>query len=133
MNPRVTPTRIDVHHRLKVHIYVKVELSINSAPISYINISPYRLNCGFDPCVFPDVYNLDSTVNTRFENVRQFIECMRSECVAARAILSDLQRQTIAQNNKHPQSHSFHVGDLALVKVTTQQRTQLAAAGVLGL
>ena len=72
-------------------------------------------------------------MNTRSENVRQFIYLMRSEWVAARAILSDLQRQTIAQANKHRQGHSFHVGDWALVKMTTQQRTQLAAAGVLGL
>ena len=57
------------------------ELSINSAPIPLTNISPFRLNCGFDHCVFPDVYNLDSPVNTRSENVRQFIDRMRSEWV----------------------------------------------------
>ena len=62
------------------------ELSINSAPISHTNVSPFRLNYGFDPCVFSDVYNLDSPVNTRSENVRQFIDRMRSEWVAARAI-----------------------------------------------
>ena len=50
----------------------------------------------------------------------------------ARAILSYLQRQTIAQANKHRQGHSFHVGEWALVKMTTQQRTQLVP-GVLGL
>ena len=61
------------------------ELSINSAHLSHINISPFRLNCGFDPCVFPDVKNLDSPVNTRSENVRQFIDRMRNEWVAARA------------------------------------------------
>jgi len=58
---------------------------------------------------------------------------MRSEWVAARAFLSNLQRQTIAQANMHRQGHSFHVCDWASVKMTTQQRTQLAAAGVLGL
>ena len=58
---------------------------------------------------------------------------MRSEWVAARAFLSTLQRQTIAQANMHRQGHSFNVCDWASVKVTTQQRTQLAAAGVLGL
>ena len=65
--------------------------------------------------------------------MRQFIDRMRSDWVAARAILIDIQRQTIAQANKHRQGHSFHVGDWALVKMTTQQRTQLSAAGVLGL
>ena len=58
---------------------------------------------------------------------------MRSEWVAARAFLSNLKRQTIAQANMHRQGHSFHVCDWALVKMTTQQRTQLAAAGVLEL
>ena len=72
-------------------------------------------------------------MNTRSENVRQFIDRMRSEYVAASAILSDLQLQTIAQANKHRQGHSFHVGEWALVKMTTQQRTQLAAACVHGL
>ena len=109
------------------------ELSINSAPISHTNIYLFRLNCGFDPGVFPDVYNLDSPVNTRSENVRPFIDRMRSEVVAARAILSDLQCQNIAQANKHRHGHSFHVGDWAFGKMTTQQRTQLAAACVLGL
>ena len=33
----------------------------------------------------------------------------------------------------HYHGHSFHVRDWALVKMTTQQRTQLVAAGVLGL
>ena len=72
-------------------------------------------------------------MNTPSERERQFIDRMRSEWVTARAILSYLQRRTIAQANKHRQGHSFHVGDWALVKMTTQQRTQLAAAGVLGL
>ena len=61
------------------NVLAVAELSINSAPISNTNISHFRLNCGFDPCVFPDVYNLDSTVNSRSENVRQFIDRMRSE------------------------------------------------------
>ena len=72
------------------------ELSINSAPISHTNVSPFGMKYWIDHCVFPDVYNLDSPVNTRSENVRQFIDRMRSEWVAARAILSDIQRQTIA-------------------------------------
>ena len=66
-------------------VLVVAELSINSAPISHTNISPFRMNCGFDSCVFPDVHNLDPPVNTRSENVRQFIARMRSEWVAARA------------------------------------------------
>ena len=115
------------------NVLAVAELSINSAHISHTNISPFRLNCGFYPCVIPDVYNLDFPVNTRSENVRQFIDRMRSEWVAARVTLSNLQRQTIAQANKHCQGHSFHLGDWALVKMTTQQRTQFAAAGVLGL
>ena len=81
------------------NVLAVAELSVNSAPISHTNISHFGLNCGFDPCDFPDVYNLNSPVNTRSENVRQFIDRMRSEWVAARAILSDLQRQTIAQAN----------------------------------
>ena len=60
------------------NVLAVAELSINSAPISHTNVSPFRLNYGFDPCVFPDVYNLDSPVNTRSENVRQFIDRMQS-------------------------------------------------------
>ena len=41
------------------NVLAVAELTINSAPISHTTISPFRLNCGFDPCVFPDVYNLD--------------------------------------------------------------------------
>ena len=47
------------------NVLAVTELSINSAHISHTNISPFRLNCGFGPCVFPDVYNLDSPENTR--------------------------------------------------------------------
>ena len=72
-------------------------------------------------------------MNTRSENVRQIIDRMRSEWVAARAFLRNLNRQTIAQADMHRQGHSFHICDWASVKMTTQQRTQLAAAGVLGL
>ena len=59
------------------NVLAVAELSIHSAHISNTNLSPFRLNCGFDPCVFPDVYNLDSQVNTRSENVRKFIDRMR--------------------------------------------------------
>ena len=52
---------------------------------------------------------------------------------SGQSLLSNLQRPTIAQANIHYQGHSFHVCDWALVKMTTQQRTQLAAAGVLEL
>ena len=52
---------------------------------------------------------------------------------SGQSLLSNLQRPTIAQANIHYQGHSFHVCDWALVKMTTQQRTQLTAAGVLGL
>ena len=31
-------------------------LSTNSAPISHTNVSPFRLNCWFDPCVFTDTF-----------------------------------------------------------------------------
>ena len=41
------------------NVLAVAELSINSAPISNTNVSPLRLNCGFDPCLSPDVYNLD--------------------------------------------------------------------------
>ena len=58
---------------------------------------------------------------------------MRSELFAAGAILSDLQRNTLVQTDKHRQGHLFQVGDWALVKITTQQRHQLAAVGVLVL
>ena len=40
------------------NVLAVAELSIHSAPISNTNLSTFRLNCGFDPCVFPDVYNL---------------------------------------------------------------------------
>ena len=46
------------------NVLAVVELSINSAPISNTNLSPLRLNCGFDPCVFPDVYTLDPSEYT---------------------------------------------------------------------
>ena len=41
------------------NVLAVAELSINSASISNTNLSPLRPNCGFDPCVFPGVYNLD--------------------------------------------------------------------------
>ena len=55
------------------NVLAVAELSIHSAPISNTNLSPFRLNCGFDSCVFPDVYNLESPVNTRSENARQLL------------------------------------------------------------
>ena len=64
------------------NVLAVAELSISSAITSHTNISPFRLNCGFDPYAFQDVYNLDSQVNTRSENVRQFIDRIRSEWVA---------------------------------------------------
>ena len=46
------------------NVLAVAELSINSAPISNTNLSPLRLNCGFDPCLSPDVYNLDPSEYT---------------------------------------------------------------------
>ena len=46
------------------NVLAVAELSINSAPISNTNLSPLCLTCGFDPCLSPDVYNLDPSEYT---------------------------------------------------------------------
>ena len=109
-----------------------VELSVNSAPISHTVYSPFFLNYGFEPCLFPDIYNLASPINSKVELTEVFVTRMQNEWKHIHHILQHVKDQSVEQTNKHRESHTIRPGDLVFVSMTPEQRKQLAKAGTLG-
>ena len=100
-----------------------VELAVNSAPVSHTIYSPFFMNYGFDPALFPDVHNLENPVdNSRTEPARAFAHRMREQWKLCHQHLQKVKDQSIAQANLDRTPHDFKPGDWVMVKMTPEER-----------
>ena len=50
-----------------------VEMAINNAVLTAGGLSPYFLNLGYHPCLWPDVSRDDTDINTLSEPLQSFV------------------------------------------------------------
>jgi hypothetical protein len=105
------------------------EMAINNANHHSSEYSPYYLNLGYHPCLFPDVYSEASPENIRTETIESFAERMNTLWNNARAIAQTAQDTGIDQANRHRVERQFKVDDWVLVSVFPKLRKSLSVSG----
>ena len=98
-----------------------VEMSINRA-VTTSGFSPYYLNLGYEPTLFPDVEHSEMVENTLNESPETFLHRMQDDWGTARAALTDASEKGIAQVNRHRRDAQFAVGDWVLVRMFPKAR-----------
>ena len=76
------------------------EMAMNNAEFAGSGYSPFYLNYGFHPCVWPDVEHAAARDLTTQDDVRKFVRRMETTWDSARALLDSASARSIAQANR---------------------------------
>jgi hypothetical protein len=107
-------------------------MAINNAEISGCGFSPFYLNYGFHPCVWPDVEHAAPRDLTVQEDVKSFVRRMDSTWDSARSLLDSASTTSIDQANRHRRAfQEFPVGSRVLVRILPKRQSALFPVGLL--
>ena len=76
-------------------------MAIDNAVLTAGRVSPYFLNLGYNPCLWPDVERDDTDINTLSEPLQSFVSRMSDTWTNVRDALPAVAEEGIAQANKH--------------------------------
>ena len=92
-----------------------VEMAINNAVLTAGGLSPYFLNLGYSPCLWPDVERDDTDINTLSKPLHSFVTGMSDTWTNVRDALTAVAEEGFAQANKHRRDCQFKLGDHVLI------------------
>ena len=92
-----------------------VGMAINNAVLTAGGLSPYFLNLGYIPCLWPDVERDDTDINTLSEPLQSFVTRMSDTWTNVRDALTAVTEEGIGQANKYRQGCQFKLGDCVMI------------------
>ena len=95
-----------------------VEMTINKAPICNTSYSPHFLNCGFNRCIIPDLWDDKLSINNPIlQTSQQFMDQLNYNWKVAQSAFEKIKTEQNKYYDSKREPANFKIGDLVLFKL----------------